>query len=52
MKKAEALMFMFPKHLLVSSKFLAFLERLDTVVHSENHTGYKRIFTEQTTGFC
>jgi multimeric flavodoxin WrbA len=33
MKKSDAIMFIFPKYLLASSKFLAFLERLDTIVH-------------------
>jgi multimeric flavodoxin WrbA len=46
MKKADAIMFIFPKYLLASSKFLAFLERLDTIVHMRKHKGYKRTFTE------
>jgi multimeric flavodoxin WrbA len=46
MKKADALMFIFPKYLLASSKFLAFLERLDTIVHMRKHKGYKHTFAE------
>lgn len=46
MKKADAFMFVFPKYLLASSKFLAFLERLDTIVHMRKHKGYKHTFTE------
>jgi multimeric flavodoxin WrbA len=46
MKKADAIMFIFPKYLLASSKFLAFLERLDTIVHMRKHKGYKHTFTE------
>jgi hypothetical protein len=29
-----------PKYLLAPSKFLAFLERLDTIVHMRRHIGY------------
>jgi multimeric flavodoxin WrbA len=46
MKKADAIIFIFPKYLLASSKFLAFLERLDTIVHMRKHKGYKHTFTE------
>jgi multimeric flavodoxin WrbA len=46
MKKADAIMFIFPKYLLTSSKFLAFLERLDTIVHMRKHKGYKHTFKE------
>jgi multimeric flavodoxin WrbA len=46
MKKADAIMFIFPKYLLASSKFLAFLERLNTIVHMRKHKGYKHTFTE------
>jgi multimeric flavodoxin WrbA len=50
MKKADAIMFIFPKYLLASSKFLAFLERLDTIVHMRKHKGYKHTSQNQTIG--
>ena len=33
--------FSLPKYLFVGSKFLAFLERLDTLVHMRRHGGYE-----------
>lgn len=59
MKKAIGIIFVLPKYLFVSSKFLAFLERLDTIVHMRRHKGYKhthaasdyRLFPEQKP-FC
>ena len=46
MKKADAIIFIFPKYLLASSKFLAFLERLATIVHMRKHKGYKHTFAK------
>jgi multimeric flavodoxin WrbA len=40
MKKADAVIFIMPKYLVAPSKFLAFLERLDTIVHMRRHMGY------------
>ena len=42
MQSADGLVFSFPKYLFVGSKFLAFLERLDTLVHMRRHGGYER----------
>ena len=42
MRSADGLVFSFPKYLFVGSKFLAFLERLDTLVHMRRHGGYER----------
>lgn len=41
MKKADGIVFAFPKYLFVGSKLLAFLERLDTVCHMRKHKGYE-----------
>lgn len=40
MKKADGVIFIVPKYLVAPSKFLAFLERLDTIVHMRRHMGY------------
>jgi multimeric flavodoxin WrbA len=40
MKRADGIVFVVPKYLDASSKFLAFLERLDTIVHMRRHMGY------------
>lgn len=40
MKKADGVVFSVPKYLAASSKFLAFLERLATIVHMRQHRGY------------
>ena len=40
MQKADGFVFAVPKYLDAPSKFLAFLERLDTVVHMRRHAGY------------
>ena len=42
MQVADGLVFSLPKYLFVGSKFLAFLERLDTIVHMRRHGGYER----------
>lgn len=42
MQVADGLVFSLPKYLFVGSKFLAFLERLDTLVHMRRHGGYER----------
>jgi multimeric flavodoxin WrbA len=42
MRSADGLVFSLPKYLFVGSKFLAFLERLDTLVHMRRHGGYER----------
>ena len=42
MRSADGLVFSLPKYLFVGSKFLAFLERLDTLVHMRRHEGYER----------
>ena len=39
-KKADGIVFVVPKYLDAPSKFLAFLERLDTIVHMRRHMGY------------
>ena len=41
MQGADGIVFSFPKYLFVGSKFLAFLERLDTLVHMRRHGGYE-----------
>ncbi len=40
MQKADGIVFVLPKYLFSSSKFLAFLERLDSIVHMRRHKGY------------
>jgi multimeric flavodoxin WrbA len=40
MLKADGFVFAVPKYLDAPSKYLAFLERLDTVVHMRRHLGY------------
>lgn len=40
MKEASAIIFSLPKYIFTSSKFLAFLERLDTIVHMRQYMGY------------
>lgn len=40
MRKADGIIFVVPKYLVVPSKFLAFLERLATIVHMRRHMGY------------
>lgn len=42
MQAADGIVFSLPKYLFVGSKFLAFLERLDTMVHMRRHGGYER----------
>jgi len=42
MQAADGIVFSLPKYLFVGSKFLAFLERLDTLVHMRRHGGYER----------
>jgi multimeric flavodoxin WrbA len=42
MQAADGIVFSLPKYLFVGSKFLAFLERLDTLVHMRRHSGYER----------
>lgn len=42
MEVADGLVFSLPKYLFVGSKFLAFLERLATLVHIRRHGGYER----------
>lgn len=59
MKEADVIIFVVPKYLAAPSKFLAFLERLDTIVHMQRHMGYAgpaknpdyRLFSEQKP-FC
>jgi len=41
MQNADGLVFSLPKYLFVGSKFLAFLERLNTLVHMRRHGGYE-----------
>jgi len=41
MQVADGLVFSLPKYLFVGSKFLAFLERLDALVHMRRHGGYE-----------
>jgi multimeric flavodoxin WrbA len=40
MLKADGFVFAVPKYLDAPSKYLAFLERLDTIVHMRRHLGY------------
>lgn len=40
MKRANGIVFAFPKYLVTPSKFLAFLERLATIVHMRRHMDY------------
>lgn len=42
MQAADGIVFSLPKYLFVGSKFLAFLERLDTLAHMRRHGGYER----------
>lgn len=44
MKGADGLVFVVPKYIFVASKFLCFLERLDTIDHMRKHAGYERTF--------
>jgi len=44
MKHADGIVFVVPKYLFVASKFLCFLERLNTINHMRKHTGYERTF--------
>jgi len=44
MKDADGIIFAVPKYLFVASKFLCFLERLDTIDHMCKHAGYERTF--------
>lgn len=44
MKRADGIVFVVPKYLFVTSKFLCFLERLDTIGHMRKHAGYERTF--------
>jgi multimeric flavodoxin WrbA len=59
MEKADGIVIAFPKYLLAPSKFLAFLERLNTIVHMRRHRAYEyaekqvdyRLFTDKKL-FC
>jgi multimeric flavodoxin WrbA len=44
MKHADGIVFVLPKYLFVASKFLCFLERMDTIDHMRKHAGYERTF--------
>ena len=44
MKHADGIVFVVPKYLFVASKFLCFLERLNTIDHMRKHAGYERTF--------
>jgi len=44
MKHADGVVFVVPKYLFVASKFLCFLERLDTIDHMRKHASYERTF--------
>ena len=44
MYHADGIVFAVPKYLFVASKFLCFLERLDTINHMRRHGGYERTF--------
>jgi len=44
MKHADGLVFVVPKYIFVASKFLCFLERLNTIDHIRKHAGYERTF--------
>jgi multimeric flavodoxin WrbA len=44
MREADGLVFVVPKYIFVASKFLCFLERLDTIDHMRKHAGYERTF--------
>jgi len=41
MQSADGIVFSLPKYIFVGSKFLAFLERLATLVHMRRHSGYE-----------
>jgi len=45
MKKADGIIFVIPRYVFFSSKFLCFLERLDIIGHFRRHRGYKITFT-------
>jgi len=45
MKRADGIIFAVPKYIFLASKFLCFLERLDSICHMRRHIGYK-IFPE------
>lgn len=59
MKEADAIIFALPKYIFTTSKFLTFLERLNTIVHIRRHMGYGgpirnpdyRLFSEEKP-FC
>ncbi|MDH5376059.1 MAG: flavodoxin family protein [Candidatus Bathyarchaeota archaeon] len=44
MEHADGIVFVVPKYLFVASKFLCFLERLNTIDHMRKHAGYERTF--------
>jgi len=44
MKYADGIVFVVPKYLFVASKFLCFLERLNTLNHMRKHSSYERTF--------
>lgn len=44
MQKTDGLVFTLPKYLFVGSKFLCFLERLDSISHMRRHEGYQVTF--------
>jgi len=44
MQHSTGIVFVVPKYLFVASKFLSFLERLDTIDHIRKHGGYERAF--------
>lgn len=44
MREAEGIVFAVPKYIFLASKFLAFLERLDTIHHMREHEGYRITF--------
>jgi multimeric flavodoxin WrbA len=41
MKSADGIVFAVPKYIFLASKFLCFLERLDTIQHMRENMGYK-----------
>jgi len=44
MKSADGIVFAVPKYIFLASKFLCFLERLDTIQHMRENMGYKIAF--------
>jgi multimeric flavodoxin WrbA len=44
MEHVDGIVFVVPKYLFVASKFLCFLERLNTIDHMRKHAGYERTF--------